>query len=153
MLFLKLISKDLLLQELALAVLQNKLGVYCRQLTVQEGEDLRLQGIQGILVHFLSVLQQLEGAKTLMQPLIGLMKQPQQYSVGSLTCTLRFSYKVKYVQHICLEGILTPAGIWTTVLSTEWSWVRRFDCSSMLALPFAIDKWAISWDYGTFHPP
>ena len=83
MLFLKFISKYLLLQDLALAVLQNRLGVYCRQLTVGEGEDLRLQGIQGILVHFLSVLQQLEGTKTLMQPLIGLMKQPQQYAVGS----------------------------------------------------------------------
>ena len=71
------------IQELALAVLQNKLGAYCRHLTVREGEDLRLQGVQGILVHFLSVLQQLEGANTLMQPLIGLMRQPQQYAVGS----------------------------------------------------------------------
>ena len=71
------------IQELALAVLQNKLAAYCRHLTVGEGEDLRLQGVQGILVHFLSVLQQLEGANTLMQPLIGLMRQPQQYAVGS----------------------------------------------------------------------
>ena len=66
------------------AILQNSLGAYCRQLTVQEGEDLRLQGIQNLLVHFLSVMQHLDGANTLMGPLIGLMKQPQQYVVSRL---------------------------------------------------------------------
>ena len=66
------------------AILQNGLGAYCRQLTVQEGEDLRLQGIQSLLVHFLSVMQHLEGANTLLGPLIGLMKQPQQYVVSRL---------------------------------------------------------------------
>ena len=65
------------------AILQNSLGAYCRQLTVHEGEDLRLQGIQNLLVHFLSVMQHLEGANTLIGPLIGLMKQPQQYVVSA----------------------------------------------------------------------
>ena len=66
------------------AILQNGLGAYCRQLTVQEGEDLRLQGVQSLLVHFLSVMHHLDGANTLMGPLIGLMKQPQQYVVSRL---------------------------------------------------------------------
>ena len=55
-----------------------------KQLSVQEGVDRRLQGIQNLLVHFLSVMQHLEGANTLLGPLIGLMKQPQQYVVSSL---------------------------------------------------------------------
>ena len=66
------------------AILQNGLGAYCRELTVQEGEDLRLQGIQNLLVHFLSIMHHLEGANTLLGPLIGLMKQPQQYVVSTL---------------------------------------------------------------------
>ena len=74
----------LLFQDLMVAILQNGLGAYCRQLTVQEGEDLRLQGIQNLLIHFLSVMQHLDGANTLMGPLIGLMKQPQQYVVSTL---------------------------------------------------------------------
>ena len=55
-----------------------------KQLSVQEGVDRRLQGIQNLLVHFLSVTHHLEGANTLLGPLIGLMKQPQQYVVSSL---------------------------------------------------------------------
>ena len=65
-------------------LLQNRLGTYCRQLSVVEGEDLRQQGIQSILVHFLSVVHHLEGDRTLMQPLIGLLKTPQQYAVGDV---------------------------------------------------------------------
>ena len=68
-------------QDLMLALLQNRLGAYCRDLTVRENEDLRLQGVQSMLVHFLSVMHHLDGDNTLMQPLLGLMKQPQQYAV------------------------------------------------------------------------
>lgn len=87
------------IQELTVTVLQNRLGTYCRQLTTVEGENLRHQGVQGVLVHFLSVMHQLEGTDTLMQPLLGLMKQPQHYAVSTIndyfTVCLKFRYSSK----------------------------------------------------------
>ena len=69
-----------------------------KQLSVQECIDRRLQGIQSLLVHFLSVMQHLAGANTLMGPLIGLMKQPQQYVVSTLNLDKQLSVQ-KGVDH------------------------------------------------------
>ena len=62
-----------------------------KQMSVQEGVDRRLQGIQNLFIHFLSVMQHLEGASTLLGPLIGLMKQPQQYVVSTFNLDKQLS--------------------------------------------------------------
>ncbi|XP_053396335.1 E3 ubiquitin-protein ligase rnf213-alpha-like isoform X2 [Mercenaria mercenaria] len=48
-----------------------------RHLVTTEGEDLRLHGIQCLIVHFLSVMTYLKGDKTLLHPLQTLMSNPQ----------------------------------------------------------------------------
>ncbi|XP_053396010.1 E3 ubiquitin-protein ligase rnf213-alpha-like [Mercenaria mercenaria] len=48
-----------------------------RHLVTTEGEDLRLQGIQCLIVHFLSVMTYLKGDRTLLHPLQTLMSNPQ----------------------------------------------------------------------------
>ncbi|XP_060582187.1 E3 ubiquitin-protein ligase RNF213-like [Ruditapes philippinarum] len=48
-----------------------------RHLVTVEGEDLRLQGIQCLIVHYLSVMMYVKGDRTLLQPLQHLMMNPQ----------------------------------------------------------------------------
>ncbi|XP_053396009.1 E3 ubiquitin-protein ligase rnf213-alpha-like [Mercenaria mercenaria] len=48
-----------------------------KHLVTTEGEDLRLQGIQCLIFHFLSVMTYLKGDRTLLYPLQTLMSNPQ----------------------------------------------------------------------------
>ena len=66
-----------------MAVIQNKLGTYCKRLMVTEGINLRQQALQGLLVHFLSVIQHSIDEQSIVWPLIGLTKRPQEFAVSN----------------------------------------------------------------------
>lgn len=53
-----------------------------RHLAVIEGANLRTQGIQCLIVHYLTVMSHFNGAGTLLQPLIAMMTNPQTYAVS-----------------------------------------------------------------------
>ena len=57
-----------------------------RHLVTVEGADLRLQGLQCLIVHYLSVMMYVKGDRTLLQPLLNLMKNPQACVVSLLLC-------------------------------------------------------------------
>ncbi|XP_053396018.1 E3 ubiquitin-protein ligase rnf213-alpha-like [Mercenaria mercenaria] len=57
------------------AIVQNRLLPL--HLSYGEGDDLRTQGIVSLIVHFMSTLSHLEGDRTLLQPLMALMRKPQ----------------------------------------------------------------------------
>ncbi|KAL4233165.1 hypothetical protein ACF0H5_007850 [Mactra antiquata] len=60
-------------KELMLALLQNEL----KYLTTMPDTDLRVQGTQCLIMHYLSVMSHFKGERTLLQPLLALMKNPQ----------------------------------------------------------------------------
>ncbi|XP_053396017.1 E3 ubiquitin-protein ligase rnf213-alpha-like [Mercenaria mercenaria] len=62
-------------KELSLRLIENRM--IPNGLVSVEGEDLRLQGIKSLIVHFHTVLTQLKGERTLLQPLISLIEEPQ----------------------------------------------------------------------------
>ncbi|XP_060586335.1 E3 ubiquitin-protein ligase rnf213-alpha-like [Ruditapes philippinarum] len=51
-----------------------------RHLAVIEGANLRSQGLQCLIVHYLCVMSRFNGAGTLLQPLIAMMTNPQNYT-------------------------------------------------------------------------
>jgi hypothetical protein len=58
-----------------------------------EGEDLRLQGIQCLIVHYLSVMMYVKGDRTLLQPLQSLMMNPQ-------ACVVSCYYFIELSYHV-----------------------------------------------------
>jgi hypothetical protein len=56
-----------------------------RHLAAIEGANLRSQGIQCLIVHYLCVMSQFNGTGTLLQPLITMMTNPQAYAVSNIT--------------------------------------------------------------------
>ncbi|KAL3881512.1 hypothetical protein ACJMK2_027944 [Sinanodonta woodiana] len=64
-------------KEVAQKILQNTYGVQSPILTVTPGLDLKQQGVLCLLMHFDLVLRNINGNRSLVQPLIRLATQPQ----------------------------------------------------------------------------
>ncbi|XP_053396012.1 E3 ubiquitin-protein ligase rnf213-alpha-like [Mercenaria mercenaria] len=62
-------------KQLLVTLIDNRLTP--SHLVTTEAEDLRLQGIQSLIVHFLAVMKHLKGEKTLLRPLYSLVAKPQ----------------------------------------------------------------------------